>query len=144
MLFEVYLVRKGWISPAQLINAIEAQARSHTPLGQLAIEQRKLTMKQLFHVIAAQAETDQPFGKVAVELGYLKEADVAQLLMLQRDSVPSIGAFLVRQGAIQEATLQAEMQQFHRHMANQAEPGDPAIATPVMAAPYLPPQLVQV
>lgn len=96
------------MSSDQLVDAIEEQCRTRTPIGRLAVESGKLSLAQVSQILQVQADTRKPFGRVAVELGYLDDSELAELLMLQSDRDRPISEILVQQGAITRERLEAE------------------------------------
>jgi hypothetical protein len=118
MSFGTFLVRQGMISPMQLIEAVELEEESRPPIGRLALELRKLTMKQLFAVLTEQAQSNKLFGKIAVDLGFLTQQDIAELLLIQADRATHFPQVLVRLGVFDEATLAEQLQEFYRFEAD--------------------------
>jgi hypothetical protein len=108
MWFAAYLYRRGLVTAEQVIEASIRQSERQVPLGKLALESKKLSIKQVGKVLRAQAEEGQRFGQLAVQMGFLTEHDVAYLLMVQNDQLPSLGQILVEMRAIDRRTLDAE------------------------------------
>lgn len=113
MRFGIYLVRCGALTAEDFVDTVERQLSECPPLGMLAIEERKLTMKQLFAVLQAQAESPQPLGQLAIELGFLTNADVLQLVGLQSERCRPMAEHLVEMGMIDPDDLRVRLQQFH-------------------------------
>ncbi|MEM6329597.1 MAG: hypothetical protein AAF790_05045 [Planctomycetota bacterium] len=107
MKFGLYLLRRNIITAEQLVAALEKQQEDLPPLGQLAIETGRMSVRDVFRTLRVQAETaKEPFGKLAIGMGLLSRADVAELLLLQSDrratldkALAAIGAFTPREGA---------------------------------------------
>jgi hypothetical protein len=108
MWFATYLYRCGLVTAEQVVEASIRQSDERIPLGRLALETKKLTVKDIAKILQAQTEGEQRFGKVAVRLGLLTERDVADLLMIQNDRLPSMGDVLVEMGATDRETMEAE------------------------------------
>ena len=108
MWFATYLYRRGLITAEQVVEASIRQSDERIPLGRLALETKKLSVKGIAKILQAQTEGDQRFGKTAVRLGLLTERDVADLLMIQNDRLPAMGDVLVEMGAIDRETMEAE------------------------------------
>ncbi len=106
MFLEVSLVRHGFITADQFVQAVEYQLAQRPRLGRLALESRKLTMKQVFAVLTRQTEQDKPFGETAVELGYLTTRQVNSLLKQQAQRTLPLAQCLVEIGAIDPETLE--------------------------------------
>ncbi len=82
MSFETYLVRRSRVTPEQFVEAVERQQEDHRPIGQLAIESGKLSMRMVFDILAVQADSGQMFGDIAVEKAYLSKEDLDELLLV--------------------------------------------------------------
>ena len=108
MWFATYLYRRGLVSAEQIIEASIRQSDRRIPLGKLALECKKLSIKQVAKVLDAQNEEGKRFGQIAVQMGFLTEYDVAYLLMVQNDRLPSLRKVLVEMGALDEETMDAE------------------------------------
>ncbi|NLX55417.1 MAG: hypothetical protein GXY58_09920 [Planctomycetaceae bacterium] len=127
MFLEVSLVRHGFITAEQFVEAVEWQLEQRPRLGRLALESGRLTMKQVFAVLQAQAEGGKPFGETAIELGFLTKRQVANLLRLQTQRTPLLPQCLVEIGAIdpealEEASFRLRHEQtgYLRHKVEQA------------------------
>ncbi len=119
MFLEVSLVRHGFITAEQFVEAAEWQLEQRPRLGRLALESGKLTMKQVFAVLEAQTEGDKPFGETAIELGFLTKRQVANLLRLQAQRTPPLPQCLIEIGAIDPETLeQASFRLRHEQTGN--------------------------
>jgi hypothetical protein len=127
------------LAAEDLIAVIERQLRERPPLGMLAIEQRKLSMKQLFAVLQCQAESNRPFGRIAVELGFLSPSDVLQLVGLQHERCRLVAEHIVEMGLLDAQTVQLEMQRFHaarrRELGDQSSPSDRESEDAIVARP---------
>jgi hypothetical protein len=128
MFLEVSLVRRGIITAAQFVQAVEWQLTHRPRLGRLALESGKLTMKQVFAVLEQQAEIDKPFGEMAVELGYLTKRQVSNLLKLQTQRTLPLSQCLIEIGAIAPETLEQASLQLRNEQAGTTR-HSPAVAT---------------
>jgi uncharacterized protein YaaQ len=108
MWFASYLYRRGLLSAEQIIEASIVQNDRRIPLGKLALECKKLTLKQVAKVLDAQTEEGKRFGQLAVQLGFLSEQDVAYLLMVQNDRLPSLTKVLIEMGALDQESADIE------------------------------------
>jgi hypothetical protein len=113
MQFGIYLVRCGALAAEDFVDVVERRLRECPPLGMLAIEERKLTMKQLFAVLQAQAESPRPFGQLAIELGFLTNPEVLQLVGLQSERCRPMAEHLVEMGMLDAEDLRERLQLFH-------------------------------
>lgn len=121
MFFATYLVKRGLVSPAEFVEALERELYSRPPLGRIALLERKITMRQLFSILKDQSDSHQPFGKIAVDLGFMSEEDLGNLLLKQANCKPDMIDFLVEMGVIDQATLAAEKEAFYQEMAEKRE-----------------------
>jgi hypothetical protein len=116
MHFGLYLQKKGVISAEQLVSAIEQQMRTLVPIGQLALEEGKLSARDIFNILRAQnAAPNVRFGDLAIEMGLLKRDDVMLLLMIQSDRKRPIADILVGQGVLSRELLEIELAEYRRH-----------------------------
>jgi hypothetical protein len=117
MWFASYLYRRGLITAEQIVEASIRQGDCRIPLGRLALELKKLTVKQVAKVLEAQTEEGKRFGQLAVRLGFLTEQDVAYLLMVQNNRLPSLTKVLIGMGALDQATADLEFNNARRAAA---------------------------
>jgi hypothetical protein len=131
MQFGIHLVRGGVLSADDFVDVVERQLRERPPLGMLAIEHHKLSIKQLFAVLEAQVEDPKPFGRLAVELGFLSQADLLQLVGMQSERGRPEAEHVVEMGLVDSATVCRELQRFRaasRDQRQELEP-NPRVAT---------------
>ena len=83
-------LERGWATPDDVRRANEWRYRQRPQIGQLALENRKLTMPQLFAVLGEQATGGGMFGDIAVKLEFLSQGDVYELLTLQSNATPTL------------------------------------------------------
>lgn len=114
MNLEIALVRRGLITAAQFVDAVELQLKRRPRIGRLALETGKLTMKQVFAALEEQTRNNQPFGETVVELGFITRYQLNSLLRLQRDRTPSLAECLIELGAIDGDTLAQESHRFRQ------------------------------
>ena len=120
MQFGLHLVRRGLISPGEFIDVVERQLASRPPLGALAIETKKLSMRQLFEVLSAQADSRRPLGALAVDMGFLEQADVEQLLGMQCERCLPVHELIVQMGLLTRAEVERERQRYQRAASGDA------------------------
>jgi hypothetical protein len=117
MRFGLYLFHKGIITADQLVAAWETQSRNQPQLGQLAIEEGKLSVKDLFRILRVQSDlTRDRLGETAIELGLMTRRDLAELLMLQSDRQRPLQDILVEHQALTAEQAQAELEAFRHSM----------------------------
>lgn len=109
----IYLVRQGAISADALVTALEHWITCRPPIGQLAIESHKLSMKQVFEILQVQADSSEPFGRIAVNLQFLSKDDVEELLQLQRERTPTLAQTLVDSGILDEEELATQVRNYY-------------------------------
>lgn len=120
MHFGLYLKQQGVISSAQLVAAIEAQLKSLTRIGQIALEEGLLSPRNVFDVLRAQSESPyKRFGEVAIELGLMTRDELLKLLVIQADRRPQIADVLVHQGVLTEEQMLRELAAFRDLRAKQ-------------------------
>ena len=129
MQFGINLVRAGVLSAESFVDVVERQLRERPPLGMLAIEHHKLSMKQLFAVLEAQIEDPKPFGRLAVELGFLSQSDVLQLVGLQSECGRPEAEHIVEMGLLDPATVCRELERFRAASRAQLSEGTAAPRT---------------
>jgi hypothetical protein len=110
MHFGLYLQKKGVISAEQLVAALEEQMRTLVPIGQIALEEGKLSARDIFNILRAQNSAPTVrFGDLAIEMGLLTRNDVMFLLMIQSDRKKPIADILVGQGVLNRERLDSEL-----------------------------------
>lgn len=98
LLTAVATLSLGYLTPETLEDAIPAWRKRRTPIGQILLQQRKLTMSQVFAVLKEQATSDRLFGEIAVDCGFVRKRDVRAALETQMDQGPSLVDALVEMG----------------------------------------------
>lgn len=125
MRFGLYLVEEGRITAEQLVAALEAQLSMTPPLGQVALEEGKISVRDLFGVLRVQSDVPHDrFGDVAVELGLLSRGDLAELLMLQSDRQQSLSQILIEQSVLSSEDMEMTLEAFRQRMERGTEFGD--------------------
>ena len=99
-LFGNYLLRKGVISPTQLIDVIKNSSDSHVKLGTLCIHSGLMTSAEVERVYILQTHQDKLFGEIAIEEGYLTAEQVDELLATQGPRYLLLAQQLVEQGIL--------------------------------------------
>jgi hypothetical protein len=96
--FGQFLVSQGYITPPQLLAAVEYQSKYNVRLGELAVALGMLTPFESQHVNAAQVREDHLFGETAVRYGFLTERQLGDALETQRAARVSLGQALATLG----------------------------------------------
>jgi hypothetical protein len=108
MWFVLHLYQAGLVGASEILNAVIRQNEHRVPIGTLAVQMKKMSVKQVAAVLAEQADCHESFGRLAVALGYLSEQDLAHLLMVQNDQLQPLSEILVEMGAIDRRTVEME------------------------------------
>jgi hypothetical protein len=136
MNLEIALVRRGLITAAQFVDAVELQLNRRPRLGRLALETGKLTMKQVFAALEEQTSNSRPFGETVVALGYITRYQLNSLLRLQRDRTPSLADCLIELGVVDRELLAQESSRFRHEQLMESPSSTPAANTmPLCGAP---------
>lgn len=105
------LYQDGKITAEQLATAICSVTNRQKSLGQIALENRYLTVKQVMAILAQQANSPaSKFGELAISLGYLNRDKLKWLLGEQTLVSPSLPEVLLELGfvSVQDLKLQSE------------------------------------
>ena len=129
MYLEIALVRRGLISAAQFVDAVELQLNRRPRLGRLALETGKLTMKQVFAALEEQTSNNKPFGETVVEMGFITRYQLNSLLRLQRDRTPSLAECLIELGTVERETLTDESTRFRQEQLSETPHSVPTTNT---------------
>ena len=122
MQFGMYLVDNGLLSTQAFYKALKLQMRSRPPLGTMAIQTRKLTVKQMFVILQEQCDTpNQMFGEIAVRLGYLTNDDLNLLLEEQSRHMAGLRDILVEHSFLPADVIDQQYAAYRRS-TRQAEP----------------------
>jgi len=107
----LHLVRSGLVTAEQLLTAIEYCESHRPPIGQIAIQKRKLTVAECFKVLSRQAIQPDNFGCIARELRLLSKRQVADLLLAQSEQTPTLSSALVATSALTQKEIERELAQ---------------------------------
>ena len=109
-MFGAFLVSRGVASKSQIVQALDVQSRAQRHIGDLAMDENKMSSTQVFEVLTEQKEKPgQRFGVIAVRMGFIKPNDVQDLLQKQRSCRRPIGEILVEMGVMTQDHLQREL-----------------------------------
>ena len=118
ILFGEFLIEKGIVDEQAILDALDRQRKLNIPIGQLALKERKLTVKQVFHILNVQIDNKKLFGAIAVELGYITPEDVETLLTIQQDKRPRLGDILVEMKKINDSAKEILHSEFEKRQPN--------------------------
>lgn len=99
----------------QLVEALEHEHRSRTPIGRLALQRGKLDSHQLLLLLGEQIAAQRPFGEVAIELQTMSRRDVADLLMAQAEESRPLTTILLEMGVVDPSTLDEELTRYYQN-----------------------------
>ena len=83
--FGQFLVKNGIVDAATVIEALNLQKKRSIAVGQIALQERMLSINQVFEVLNAKISTAKLFGELAVEKGFLENKEVERLLEKQKN-----------------------------------------------------------
>ena len=128
-LFGQIAVELGILSPEQLEEALQVQAKAETvvPLGLVLMDLRLVSREDLEKILEAQRKLldrtverskdqkeDQLFGKVAVHLGFLTQDQLSECLGMQKregpDSNLRLGELMMRKGLVDPEKVRRVME----------------------------------
>lgn len=96
--FGNYLISNGYITPEQLLSAMQRQPSKHMKLGTLAIHAGYMTASEVDEIVVMQTHQDRKFGELAIERGYLTSEQVIDLLKSQSPDFLLLGQVLLDDG----------------------------------------------
>ncbi|MBE5905890.1 MAG: chemotaxis protein CheX [Lachnospiraceae bacterium] len=99
-LFGNFLLRKGVVTPDQLLRVIKAASNSHVKLGTLCMHAGLMTPAEVEKVYLKQTQIDKRFGEIAVEEGFLTASQVEELMENQGPHYLILAQELVEQGLL--------------------------------------------
>jgi hypothetical protein len=138
MHFGLYLKKKGMITAAELVDAIEAQHAKLVPIGQLALEEGILSARNIFDILQEQSKYPHiRFGELAIEMGLMTPNDLMRLLMIQTDRKRPIADILVTHGVLTRDQVASEMAGYRRAQSR------PQVATTTARARVVPAPRIQ-
>ena len=115
MQFGIYLCRNGIITADQLVTAMEMQDEQMVPLGVIAMEEGKLSVRDVFSILRVQSDLpNDRFGDIAIDLGLMTKRDLAELLMLQSNRRAKIGDCLTSLGFLSQEQLDKALAAYRR------------------------------
>lgn len=112
-MFGKHLVDGGFLTDAQLLQALEEQSNTRSSVGRLAFELDIMDLDQVVKVIAAQETGELRFCAQAVELGFMTDAQRLELLDAQERTRPPLGQIIVSMGLIGAEIVERELEAYH-------------------------------
>jgi len=112
MFFGQYLLGKGAIDRAALLDALDRQRRSNFSLPELAVRQGLIDRERATAVMARYRLSDAPIEQILTEVGGLGHDQVERLQRQQRSSWLRIGAALVEGGYLSDEEIAANLEEY--------------------------------
>jgi hypothetical protein len=103
--FGQYLVAQGYITPPQLLAAVEYQSKYNTRLGELAVALGMITPFESEQINAAQLSRDRLFGETALDCGLMTARQLSDVLETQRNARVLLGQAIETLGYLQRRTI---------------------------------------
>jgi len=105
MHFGTFLVKKGFSTPEQIIQALDSQMKKQMAVGTIALQYRLLEMNHMFTILNRQVDTDLKFCDIAIALGFLTRDQADFILSIQMSKRPRLGEILVEMGVLNQQQL---------------------------------------
>ena len=96
----------GYLSSTQAMRVLNRQLSYSSPIGQLAVERKWMTMSQVFEVLSRQVGSVLPFGERAIEMGFLDRERLCELLLAQLSNIPTLEELIVSEGMMTEEEIE--------------------------------------
>ena len=107
--FGQYLVSQGYITPPQLLAAVEYQSKYNSRLGELAVALGMITPFESEQINAAQLSRDRLFGETALDCGLMTERQLSDVLETQRNARVLLGQAIETLGFLQRCTIDSAL-----------------------------------
>ncbi len=117
--FGQFLLEKGLITSAHLLQALELQRTSNPLLGELAVALGMLDAADAGRINDRQRREDKRFGDLALDMGLLDASQLERLLAEQAARRRLFGEILLELGALDAAVLERELA-LHRNERDDA------------------------
>ena len=111
-MFGKYLVDRGLLREADLIDALDRQATQRITIGRLAYQLGLMTLDQVVKVLDAQKKNPLRFGALAVELGFLTADQLETLVESQRDARVPLGQIIATLGFVAPEKVAEALKQY--------------------------------
>ncbi|MBN1268241.1 MAG: chemotaxis protein CheX [Kiritimatiellae bacterium] len=126
--FGQYLLEKGAITRAMLLDAIEYQRQINTPLCMLAVEKGYLSRDQLRALDEAHKTSDKKFMELAVKENMLSFEQLEELGNARSERWMFLGEALVQRGHLTLVRLNELLEEYTRDLQPAATETDDALA----------------
>ena len=105
-LFGNFLLRKGVVTPEQLVTAIQDSTESHVKLGTLCIHSGLMSANEVEKIYVLQTHRDARFGEIAIEEGYLTPAQLEDVMEHQGPRYLILAQELIEKGILTHDELE--------------------------------------
>jgi hypothetical protein len=112
--FGQYLIAHGYITPPQLLAAVEYQRKYNPRLGELAVALGMFTPFESEQINATQVSRDRLFGEAAIDCGLLTESQLNDALETQRSARVLLGQALETLGYLPRNAIDAALSAYLR------------------------------
>ncbi len=113
-LFGNYLLRKGVVTPDQLVSAIKASCESHVKLGTLCIHAGIMSASEVEKVYILQTHRDARFGEIAIEEGYITPSQLEDVMEDQSPHYLVLAQELIERGIITHDELEKLLGEYNK------------------------------
>ncbi len=110
--FGQFLLNKGHLTSAELLQVLDQTAKTHVKLGTMAISEKLLTPAQVDEIHAIQGREDKRFGQIAIEQQYLTADQLDALLAAQKNEHHQMVQVLFDKGIFNLEQLNAIMEDY--------------------------------
>ncbi|MEZ0310911.1 MAG: chemotaxis protein CheX [Myxococcota bacterium] len=117
--FGQFLLARGLLSRAQLLDAVEYQERQNLRLGDYAVKKGFITPADAARIHTAQTTRDIQFGEAAVELGFLARDQLKELLRAQQADHLYLGDCLTRLGVLSAEAVTKALAEYREDQRGQ-------------------------
>ena len=114
--FGHFLLEKGIVTGAQLVEAVAIQATTNVMLGTRAIDAGLMTAEDVNKVNVMQRAVDKRFGELAVDYGMLTEVQLKDLLSMQKQEHLFLGEALITMDALTSEQLGRELEAYKKEV----------------------------
>jgi len=116
--FGQYLLSKGILKPAQLLEAVEYQETNNLKLGEYAVKKGFLKTEAAGRINQLQRTKDVRFGDAAVELGLLTKQQVEEVITAQKNDHIYLGDAVVIKGFAKREVIEKALKGFKEEQAH--------------------------
>ena len=112
MRFGEFLISRNLVSQAQLLHALDEQARNAPFAGTIAVQMGFLSPEQVLTITQRCQNENIEFLALSFRLGLLTEKQTALIMQNQSENTPKLGQIFVRQKVVNEEALAPLLREF--------------------------------